>query len=348
MPARVPPLAGFLVALSVAMPARAQGDEKDESGKTDAPAAPEPSAPDEDGDPAPPDTTEEKKPEPEGAEKKKPSDEKPEEQPEGESDDADQAESDGETTDEGGTESEPSDAEPEPKPLPPPRADEQEPRPYPESSDDAYYSRKVLLGPEAGVVFRSSQDDRVSYAAGFAWGVHARVELLPWLGFRAGYLVSRHPADIEDDALGNPNTRYSSPTLSVHHIAGRIEPTWVATDELRLFASLGIGWSRITAETIDLSPAAPALGTAGGTELEVRKQTGVMLEYPLGLGASYDVVPRWVALSLALWAAPLSNQTGDAFESTQTVDQDGMLTSVQGLPKFAATFGGTLGLSIIL
>jgi hypothetical protein len=231
-------------------------------------------------------------------------------------------------------------AEPLPPPLPPPQPNEQEGGPYVAPPEAEGPERKLEVGPDFGITAREAEGDGVSYSPGFTWGAHLRVELVSFLGFRAYFNNSYHAVDVPDGALAvhslSPD-QVDQEALKVTVIGARLEPTWVVTPELRLWAGLGVAWGRVFAEEPSTEP-----------EVASHDRTGVLLEWTGSLGGSYDVIPNWFAVTLLLSGGFVSNQSGDVFDRTQAISQTGQITYLGGLPEFASTLSALVGLGIIL
>lgn len=230
---------------------------------------------------------------------------------------------------------------PPPPPPPPPRADEQQPRPYLKLPEPEKPSRKVELGPHAGVEYLPARGSGVGYGAGFAWGVHARIEIAPWMGFRVSFTQSSQPVTVPDGALGLPaGTHIDQPDLSLLLLRVRLEPTWVVSPRLRLWAGVGAGWGRISA------PALTTSGTLSG--IRSARRSGVMLEFAGELGGSFDVIPNWLTASLMLSGGVLTNETGEVFTPSQAFTSDGHRIQLDGLPHFGSSLSALLGVGVLL
>ncbi len=228
-----------------------------------------------------------------------------------------------------------------PPPPPEPRADEQQPRPYLKLPPADKPSRMVELGPHIGVGYLPANGAQASYDAGFAWGAHARIELAPWMGFRVSFTNSTHAVTVPDGGLGLPaGTRIDQPALSVLLLRARLEPTWVVSPRLRLWAGVGAGWGRISA---------PALSTAG-TEagLQSAERKGVMLEFSGEVGASFDIIPDWLTTSLLVSGGIVTNQSGEVFSPSQAFTADGHRVQLDGLPHFGSSLSALLGVGVLL
>lgn len=220
------------------------------------------------------------------------------------------------------------------KPLPPPpapRADEQsgtyleQPKPY-------RNVRHVEVGPDLGIWSRPAKNDSASYSAGFGWGAHARIEILPVLGFSAYANDAKHSVKMADPAIDQP-------ALDVLQIGARVEPTWRVLPTLRLWLGLGIAWGSV---------GAPAPTMDGVQDASLTDRSGVFLEYSAALGGTYDVIPNWLALSLSLSGGIMANQSGDLFDDTQAITNNGLMSRLPGLPEMESSFSALLGVGMIL
>jgi hypothetical protein len=220
------------------------------------------------------------------------------------------------------------------KPLPPPgapRAEEQpglfleQPRPH-------RHVRHVEVGPDFGLWSRPAKNDSASYSAGFGWGAHARIEILPVLGFSAYANAAKHAVTMADSAIDQP-------AIDVLQIGARLEPTWRVIPTLRLWLGLGVAWGRA---------AAPAPTMDGVQDSSLTDRSGVFLEYSAALGGTYDVIPNWLALSLSVSGGVMANQSGDLFNGTQAIKDDGFMSRLPGLPEMESSFSALLGVGMIL
>jgi hypothetical protein len=139
-------------------------------------------------------------------------------------------------------------------------------------------------------------------------------------------------------ALGpTPDTKLDQEALKVTVIGARLEPTWVVTPQLRLWVGAGVAWGRVVADEPDTQP--PVASS---------ERSGVLVEFTGSLGASYDVIPRWLCVSLLLSGGVPTNQSGDVFDSQQVINQAGQIDYLGPLPKFENTFSALVGLGLIL
>jgi hypothetical protein len=74
----------------------------------------------------------------------------------------------------------------------------------------------------------------------------------------------------------------------------------------------------------------------------------VILEAGVGLGTTYEFVPRWVTFNTAVGAGLMVDQTGSVFQDVQGFDEEGHRLSVGKLPEFSGCFQASAGLGVLL
>jgi hypothetical protein len=72
------------------------------------------------------------------------------------------------------------------------------------------------------------------------------------------------------------------------------------------------------------------------------------LEFPVGLGGSVEVVEDWVVLSASFTAGFLVEQSGSLFEPVNVVGEDGMLETLEPLPKLGTSLVAVGGVGVLL
>jgi hypothetical protein len=197
----------------------------------------------------------------------------------------------------------------------------------------------VEVGPDVGFWSRPAEGEGVKYSPGLAYGAHARAELWSFLGFRVSFSQSTHAVEVPAGSLGLPGSVLDQPDLEVFQIGGRLEPTLMPLPTLRLWAGVGVAWARATA---------PQPSSSGALQIRYADRSGVMLEYSGALGATWDAVPRWLALTLSGSAGIVTDQSGDLFLEHVVSDGTGGTTRLQGLPEFAGSYAVHLGAGIVL
>lgn len=233
-------------------------------------------------------------------------------------------------------------AKPAARPLPSPEANDQVPRPYRAPRARAPRLELFELGLDLGVAARPADSDSIHYAAGPMYGVHGRVEVLPWLGVRALISNSVHAVEVDDAAL-LAGASAEQPSLQVLEIGARVEPTLRLTPRARVWLGVGMAWNRIWADR----------ATFSGRNVQGVDRTGVAVKYAAALGGTYDVLPRWLALSLAVSASHIGGQSGGMFDERQGIDEDvsrpnDPLVRIGALPDFRAAYDAVLSVGLLL
>jgi hypothetical protein len=214
------------------------------------------------------------------------------------------------------------------------------------------WKRHIELGGDAAYVIRpfanGLEDSAIAYQPAIGFGVHLHWDLLEFLQLRIYFLDAHHDLTIPQGALatGSSNSISASASLSdmtVESIAFgvRLAPTLQLGRHARGWISAGIGWGRFTFPSMTVQEKT-------GMEFLVRGRAGSFAEFPFGLGVSYEVWPRWLALEYEATAAPVVGQSGDAFEPFQAIDDSGNARDVGPFGAIEASFVQTLGLSLIL
>jgi hypothetical protein len=142
--------------------------------------------------------------------------------------------------------------------------------------------------------------------------------------------------DVSSGELGWPSV--DQPALEVLQIGARLEPTYVLLPTLRLWAGLGVAWGRATANEPD---------THGALQ-DPDERAGVFVEWSGALGATWDVIPTWLALTAEVSGGALSNQSGSMFENRQEIDSGGKLSEIGALPEFKSSVSALIGVGMIL
>jgi hypothetical protein len=230
----------------------------------------------------------------------------------------------------------------EPKPLPSPESDEQLPRPYRAPPERDARAEMFDLGFDLGVASRPADSDSIHYSVGPTYGVHGRAEVLPWLGVRVLVSNSVHAVSVDGEAL-LAGTSADQPSLQVLELGARVEPTLRLSARARAWLGVGLAWNRIWADRARFE----------GRDVQGVDRTGVAVEYSAALGGTFDVIPRWLTLGLALSAARIGDQSGRMFDDIQGVDEDvsrpnDPLVRIAGLPDFRGAYDAVLSVGLLL
>jgi len=214
------------------------------------------------------------------------------------------------------------------------------------------WERRLEIGGDILVVSRPFASALsavgVRYGAAIGWGVHLHWDLFPWLRLHPYFVDAHHDVHIPHNALTTDaensipaGTTYSEITADSFAFGAKLAPTLPLSDRARAWISAGVGWGRLNVPAMVITDPA-------GAQFDVRKRDGVFVEFPIGIGVSYDVIPQWLAIEYEASAAPITSQSGTAHETVQAVDADGATRDVGPLGAFEASFVQRLGLTLIL
>ncbi|MDX2055432.1 MAG: hypothetical protein SFV15_23725 [Polyangiaceae bacterium] len=224
--------------------------------------------------------------------------------------------------------------EPEAMPPPaPPKPSDQSPAPYLETPSHSVAPRKVELGPDVGLLWRST-DGAAKYRVAWAFGGHVRVVLLPWLLARVAARQATHEVDLGNEAslMGSPSKPL---TARASELQGAIEPEWRPLPQLALSGGPTVSWQYLTAP-------APSSGA-----LKLVERHGSFLQFGLNMNVAYEPIPDWLAIGLHLNPSIAIGQRGDFFRETQGFDAAGNSVRVPGLPRPEGTVALGLSLSLV-
>jgi hypothetical protein len=209
------------------------------------------------------------------------------------------------------------------------------------------WQRHLDLGPDLAIVVRPGTKD----AAGFdtkahlrpapGWGIHLGWQVLRYLHFSGYFIGAAHELDLPRGALGVMGTMTHDKAVHTYVFGARVMPTYPFTERFRVWLSAGAGWGRISYPRIEVRE-------GSHPPFSIYERDAFLVEFPMGIGATYELIPRWLNLELGFTGAPLLSQQGDALEKTQTIDYGGHKRTIGPLPKLDASFVQTFGLSLIL
>jgi hypothetical protein len=119
----------------------------------------------------------------------------------------------------------------------------------------------------------------------------------------------------------------------------RLYPTLPVNRWVTLAAIVGAGFGRLEfpEATVD----------RGDHTFTIARRGASYWDFPLGVRATFTLVPRWLTLDLSFDVAPMIEQDGNAFVDVQALDAGSMRT-IAPLPEIDATWVQGLGLSLIL
>lgn len=222
-------------------------------------------------------------------------------------------------------------------PLPAPRPEEQDPAPYVAPEAPSRRAWIALPSADVGLSFRSTDSDAVSYAPGISYGGSVRLEYWWFIAGRLGAHQSWHAVELSPAHAALDGALLQQPSVEVTTLYARLEPTWLLTDQLRLYLGLGLGWSRSRFRSPSLS---------SGRPLEARERSAVNLEWTASLGGWWELIPRWLLLGASLDYALASHASGEAYGSAQAFSQDGRRLHLPSMAPFADRWTPELHLGI--
>lgn len=182
--------------------------------------------------------------------------------------------------------------------------------------------------------------DGIAYEPGFALSVQGRAYAAKWLSLSLVYVRSYHGIAAPQGAAGIDYDERDLPTLFAFSLGARAEPTYRVSDQFRAWLSVGVGWGRLTLDDMYVRK--------GTREYTVRDRAGVFMEVPFGLGACFEFLPGWAAVSAEASLAPIYKQSGDLFDPVTFVDNEGHLDSVGNFPTQTLTSTFLIGLAVVL
>lgn len=212
------------------------------------------------------------------------------------------------------------------------------------------WQERLELGVATGAAHRRASTGTASYRAGFEYGLYLRVRFLDWLHVRALSTTGTVPVTLGADPLGActtlgasecATTRFSQKSFTLYTIGAALEPTWNVSSRFQVWGSLGIAWGRHSSSGLTTEPTTP-----DGLRLSGAERVGVFLQYSLGLGAGYELIPRWLRVSARVSYGIFSADNGSQHRSVQTFDQRGRRLELGGFPFFddAVLFHGFVGM----
>lgn len=220
-------------------------------------------------------------------------------------------------------------AEPAPRPPLPPEP----------ASPELPWERHIEVGPDALFVARPTSS-AVHLGATMGFGAHLNWEILSHLRFTFYVEAASHPLTFDAGALGQPG-KITSPSVSTYMFGARLSPTLILTPRLRAWLTAGAGWGRFKYPRMTAQD-------PGQAAFMIRERSAYIVEVPLGLGISFDIIPRWLSIQAELTGAFLVGNQGSAFEPAQAIDAAGTKRAIGLLPQLDASIVQSIGLSLLL
>lgn len=226
--------------------------------------------------------------------------------------------------------------EPPPRPKPLDTGDPASPPPW-KRSIDIGIDLALVARPAASIVDGKPSPIRFDPAVGY--GFHGRIDVLRYLRFSGYFVSAEHGLELPRGSLGLGGD-LELDSVSIFSFGARLMPTWPFSDRLRGWVSVGAGWGRLELDRMKVKELAG--------HFEVRERSASFVEIPLGIGASFDIVPRWLALEFEVTGAFVVGEQGSLVQAAQAVDAAGKIRSIGSFPTLDASFVQTIGLSILL
>ncbi len=176
--------------------------------------------------------------------------------------------------------------------------------------------------------------------ATLGYGAHLHWELVRHLRFTFYFQGARHPVQLAKGALGLAGNIFSDP-VNTYMFGVRFSPSIAFTPRLRAWLTAGFGWGRFEYPKMKAQDAGQAVFT-------LPERSEYAAEVPLGVGLSFDLIPRWLSLQAELTAAPLFGHVGTAVVSGQAIDAAGKKRAIGAMPEVDASIVQSLGLSLLL
>jgi hypothetical protein len=174
-------------------------------------------------------------------------------------------------------------------------------------------------------------------------GFHLRLswEVFRWLWFTPYLVEARRPLSFGQGGALNLSGVQLEGTAWMYGFGARVSPTLPIGDRVRLWITAGAGWSHLNYSRI-----CPSNGC--GTSYVIHERAANFVEVPLGLGAAFEIVPRWLRIHVETTWSLLPSQTGEALDAGQTLGPDGKIVPVTGMPHLTGSFTQLIGLSLVL
>lgn len=186
----------------------------------------------------------------------------------------------------------------------------------------------------------SVNPDGIGYDPAVQFSFQGRGYVSPWLSFSLYYVRASHEVSLPPGAAGMDYEQIDMDTVLSYSLGARVEPTYRVSDTFRAWLSLGVGWGRMSLDKVTVQEQ--------DRSYTVRDRAGVFVEVPFGIGASYEIVPRWLAIQAEADVAHLSKQSGKLFDPTPFVDNKGSRDAVGPMPTQTISSSFLLGVSLIL
>lgn len=205
--------------------------------------------------------------------------------------------------------------------------------------------RRLDVGAEFLLVNRLAADQisgrpsHIAYHPAGGFEFHARVQVFRYLQVSAYFAGSAHTIQLGPGALGVSGS-IDSTDLSTIWFGGKIMPTLPLGERVRLWTTAGVAWGRYEYPQMKAHE-------HGREPFLIKGRGNSFVEFPIGLGASFEMVKNWLSFDVELTGSPMLHNDGDSFVTVQELD-NGHQRTVDPLPKTHVNFVQGIGLSLLL
>jgi hypothetical protein len=229
-------------------------------------------------------------------------------------------------------------APPEPPPRPPlAKAPPAVPLPW---------ERHLELGADVAFVALPASADAegratpIRFDPAFGFALHLNIDVFRYLRFTTYLVDSRHTMSLPPGSLGQPGT-IEDARVHTFRFGARASPSLPLTERVRLWATAGMGWGQLEFSRMTITDPSK-------NPFTIRERADAVLELPLGIGASFEVIPRWLSVQLEVTYAFDLGQEGTGQSEAQAIDDAGKKRRIGGLPRLSGLLVQTLGVSLLL
>ena len=216
------------------------------------------------------------------------------------------------------------------------------------------WGHHVELGGYVAFVSRTAKSQEgpaiIRYEPTVGFGLQGGFEIFRYLRFSAYFVDARHDVALAPGALGlDPTSSLDLASMYTFAFGARFLPTLPLGKRVRVWLALGVGYGRMELERMTVTlPGTNPVRPSEPNEFIVRDRSAPFLEFPLGGGASFDILKDRLRVNLEITGAFINNQEGNATGPVQAIDPAGKTLAVGAFPQLAGSFVQTLGISLVL
>jgi hypothetical protein len=223
------------------------------------------------------------------------------------------------------------------------------------------WDNQIEVGADALHVIRlvpSSDTTGIRYRPAFGYGLHARWEMFDFLQFSAYFIDAHHGITVPDNGLGTTlgtAGKVNLGALETYSFGARFQPLLHIKERFRAWLSFGVGWGRMDIGRmqvfnpgVDPKTTKCDLSKADAPCFQVDPRSSPYVEFPMGLGVGFDIIPRWLAIEYEFHGVFMSNQDGTALNPVHPVGSNNLQVAVGAFPPFTHSLTNSLALSLHL